>query len=156
MRGTVTALLAGVAAVSAAQMNFYSFGEAFSLRVDEDSLQVSVRLHTAPSLTEFLATGVLVDRIEIQPLELRVAVGEYFSPSDFRVSTFGPEGAIAEHIPLTLVLEGPSDLLDFETWRIYGEEIRGASAGIGRIWVRSIAPSSSGTNAAQSILVVVY
>jgi len=48
-----------------AQTGYYStFGEAFSLREGEERLEVSYRQHTAPSLTEFNESGVLVDWLE--------------------------------------------------------------------------------------------
>ena len=73
-----------------------------------------------------------------------------------RVTAYSPDGEIEEHVPLTLDLEGRPGLLDFERWRVYGDRVLGATAGIGTIWVTSLARSSSGEQIKQPILLVVY
>ena len=54
-------LLLALISVSAFAQSYFSFGEGFSLSEGEERLQVGSRAHTAPSLTEFSQTGILVD-----------------------------------------------------------------------------------------------
>ncbi len=139
-----------------AQSGYSSFGEAFSLREGQERFEVSSRLHTAPSLTEFGESGVLVDWLEVYPTEIRIAVGEAYSLDHLRVTAYSPDGDIQEHVPLSLDLEGPPGLLNFERWRVYGDWVLGATAGIGTIWIASLARSSHGEQIKQPILLVVY
>ncbi len=140
-----------------AQAGYYStFGEAFSLRDGQERLDVGSRQHTAPSLTEFTERGVLVDWLEVSPTDIRIAVGDTYSLDQLRVTAYGPDGDIQEHVPLSLDLEGPPGLLDFERWRAHGDTVLGATAGIGTIWVTSLASSSNGEQIKQPILLVVH
>jgi hypothetical protein len=148
-------LLLALICVSAFGQPYSSFGEGFSLTKGEEHLQVSSRMHTAPSLTEFLQSDILVDRLEVYPTEIRFAVGEMYSLSQLRVTAYGPDGSIKEHIPLMFNLEGPSELLDFEEWRVHGETILGASLGTATIWVESLANSSTGERVTQPIRLTV-
>ena len=145
-----------MAAPVTAESGYSSFGEAFSLRDGQERLDVSYRQHTAPSLTEFSDKGVLVDRLEVHPTEIRIAVGEAYSPSRLRVTAYGPEGNIEEHVPLSVDLEGPPGLLDFEVWRTFGDHFVGATAGTATIWIVSLAPSSTGERLRQPILLTVH
>ncbi len=157
MRRALFIILVGVTGSVMAQAGYYStFGEAFSLREGQERLDVGSRQHTAPSLTEFMERGVLVDWLEVYPQEIRIAVGEAYSLAELRVTAFGPDGDIQEHVPLSLDLEGPPGLLDFTFWNAYGDWILGATAGIGTIWVTSLARSSNGEQIKQPILLVVY
>ena len=157
MRRTLFVTLFAVTGSVMAQAGYYSsFGEAFSLREGQERLEVGSRQHTAPSLTEFHESGVLVDWLEVYPTEIRIAVGEAYSLNELRVTAYSPVGEIEEHVPLSLDLEGPPGLLDFERWRVYGDRVLGATAGIGTIWVRSLARSSNGEQIQQPILLVVY
>ena len=140
--------------VSAAEIPYFRIAEAFTPGHGQE-LEVSYRVYTAPSLSEILATGALVERLEISPAEIRLNVGETFSFQRLRLTAFGPDGNIQERVPLTLDLEGPAELLDFENFKIYGDEIRAAQSGQATIWIASGLPSSSGEYARQSILVVV-
>lgn len=140
--------------VIAAETPYFRIAEAFSPSHGQE-LEVSYRLYTAPILSEILASGVLVERLDISPSEIRLEVGETFSLQQLRITAFGPDGNIQEHVPLTLDLEGPGELLDFEDFKVYGDEIRAAQPGQARIWVTSVVPSLSGEDARQSILVVV-
>jgi hypothetical protein len=156
MRSALFVILFSITALLMAQAGYSSFGEAFSLREGQERLDVGSRQHTAPSLTEIQDSGVLVDWLEVFPTEIRVAVGETYSLNQFRVTAYGPDGVIQEHVPLSLDLEGPPGLLDFERWRVHGDTVLGAIVGIGTIWVTSLAPSSSGEQIKQPILLVVY
>ena len=146
--------LAALACVIAAETPHFRFGEAFTPSHGQE-LEVGYRAYTAPVLSEILASGVLVERLEVSPSEIRLGVGETYSLQQLRIIAFGPDGNIQTHVPLTLDLEGPGDLLDFEDFKVYGNEIRGAQPGQARIWVTSVVPSLSGENIKQSILVVV-
>jgi hypothetical protein len=146
--------LAAIGCVVAAEAPYFSFGEAFTPS-DGQELEVGYRAYTAPTLSEILASGVRVERLEVSPLEIRLEVGETYSLRQLRITAFGPDGNIQEHIPLTLDLEGPGELLDFEDFRVYGDEIRAAQPGQAMIWVTSVVPSLNGENIKQSIVVVV-
>jgi len=148
-------VLLALISISAIAQSFSSFGEGFSLSQGEERLQVSSRMHTAPSLNEFLQIGILVDWLEIYPTEIRFSVGETYSLSQLQVTAYGPDGSIKEHIPLTFTLEGPNDLIDFEEWRVHGETIRGASPGTATIWVDSVASSSTGVKVTHPIRLTV-
>ena len=156
MRRHLLFILCVLTAPAMVQADYSSFGEAFSLRKGQGSLEVGYRQHTAPSLTEFSEKGVLVDRLEVYPTEIRIAVGGVYSPSQLRVTTYGPDGGIEEHVPLSLDLEGPPGLLDYAAWRTYGNKFVGATAGTGTIWVVSLAPSSTGERLRQPILLIVH
>ncbi len=157
MRRALFSILFVVIGSVMAQAGYYStFGEAFSLREGQERLDVGSRQHTAPSLTEFMERGVLVDWLEVYPQEIRISVGEAYSLAELRVTAFSPDGDIQEHVPLSLDLEGPPGLLNFDSWRAYDNRIFGATAGIGMIWVTSLARSSNGGQIKQPILLVVY
>lgn len=146
--------ITALGSVIAAETPYFRIAEAFTPSHGQQ-LDVSYRVYTAPILSEILASGVLVERLEISPSEIRLEVGETFSLQQLRITAFGPDGNIQEHIPLTLDLEGPAELLDFEDFKVYGDEIRAAQSGQASIWVTSGVPSLSGENIRQSILVVV-
>ncbi len=146
--------IAALGSVIAAETSYFRITKAFTPSRGQQ-LEVSYRVYTAPILSEILASGILVERLEISPSEIRLEVGETFSLQQLRITAFGPDGNIQEHISLTLDLEGPADLLDFEDFKVYGDEIRAAQSGQASIWVTSGVPSLSGENIRQSILVVV-
>ena len=151
MRFSLLALIS----VSALAQSYFSFAEGFSLREGEDRLQISSRMHTAPSLTEFSQAGILVDWLAVYPSEIRITVGEAYALSQLKVTAYGPAGTVKQHIPLTFGLEGPGDLLDFEDWRVHGDTVVGASPGAGTIWVESLAGSSTGVSIKQPISILV-
>ncbi len=138
----------------AAENSYFTIAEAFT-RGHGQEFEVSYRVYTAPMLTEILARGILVERLEISPEEIRVKVEESFSLKQLRITAFGPNGNIQEHIPLSIDLEGPAEMLDFEEFIVYGDGIRAAQSGQAKIWITSIVPSSSGENVRQSISIVV-
>ncbi len=138
----------------AAESAYSTIAEAFTPGSGQD-FEVGYRVYTAPMLTDILARGMVVERLEVSPSEIRLEVGETLSLRQLRISAFGPDGDIQEHVPLTLDLEGPGELLDFEDFMVYGHEIRAAQPGQARIWITSVAPSLNGENIKQSILVVV-
>jgi len=138
----------------AAESAYSTIAEAFTSGSGQD-FEVGYRVYTAPMLTEILARGMMVERLEIMPAEIRVEVGETFSLKQLRITAFGPNGNIQEHVPLSIGLEGPAEMLDFEDFIVYGDEIRAAQAGQAKIWITSIVPSSSGENVRQSISIVV-
>ncbi len=138
----------------AAENSYFTIAEAFT-RGHGQEFEVSYRVYTAPMLTEILARGMVVERLEISPVEIRVEAGETFSLKQLRITAFGPNGNIQERVPLSFDLEGPAEMLDFEDFIVYGDEIRAAQAGQAKIWITSNVPSSSGENVKLSILVVV-
>jgi hypothetical protein len=148
------ALLASSAAVTAAETSWFSFAEAFTPRHGQ-VLEVAYRVYTAPMLTDILDSGVLVERLEIWPAEIHVGTGATFSLQHLQITAFGPDGDIQEHVPLTLDLEGPADLLDFEDFISFGHDIRATRPGQAKIWITSLVPSQSGEHARESILLTV-
>ncbi len=140
--------------VIAAETPYFRIAEAFTPSHGQE-LDVSYRVHTAPILSEILASGVFVERLEISPAEIRVGVGETFSLQQLRITAFGSDGNIQVHVPLMLDLEGPVEMLDFEAFKVSGDEIRAAQSGQAKIWITSAVPSLSGENIKRSILVVV-
>lgn len=138
----------------AAESAYSTIAEAFTAGSGQD-FEIGYRVYTAPMLTEILARGMVVDRLEILPAEIRVEVGETFSLKQLRITAFGPNGNIQEHVPLSIGLEGSAEMLDFEEFIVYGDEIRAAQAGQAKIWITSIVPSWSGENVRQSISIVV-
>ena len=156
MRSLLLLLSLAITSVASAQVGYSTLGEAFSLREGQPRIDDGYRAHTAPSLTEFGEKGVVVDRIDVAPMEIRIAVGEAYDARQLKVTTYGPGGDIEERVPLTLDLEGPSDLIDFDFWRTYGPDLIGKRAGWATIWVVSLAPSSSGEYLRQPVLLVVY
>jgi len=138
----------------AAESAYSTIAEAFTPGSGQD-FEVGYRVYTAPMLTEILARGMVVERLEISLAEIRVEVGETFSLKQLRITAFGPNGKIQERVPLSFDLQGPAEMLDFEDFIVYGDEIRAAQSGQAKIWITSIVPSSSGENVRQSISIVV-
>ncbi len=147
-------LITDFGAVTAAETSYFSFAEGFTPGHGQ-VLEIGYRVYTAPMLTEIAATGVLVERLEIWPEEIYIRAGATFSLQHMQITAFGPDGNIQEHVPLSLLLEGPAELLDFEGFITYGDDIRAAGPGQARIWITSLLPSSSGKYARKSILLVV-
>lgn len=140
--------------VIAAETPYFRIAEAFTPGSGQE-LEVAYRVYTAPTLSEIVASGILVERLEISPAEIRLGVGETFSLRQLRITAFAPDGNIQERVPLSLDLEGPAEMLDFEDFIVYGDRIRAAQAGQAKIWITSIVPSSGGENIRLSISVVV-
>ena len=156
MRTLLLFVSLAITSAASAQVGYSTLGEAFSLREGQPRLEVGYRAHTAPSLTEFGEKGVVVDRMEVSPMEIRIAVGEAYDARQLKVWTYGPGGDVEGHVPLTLVMAGPSDLIDWDFWRTYGPDLIGKRVGWATIWVVSLAPTSSGEYLRQPILLVVY
>jgi hypothetical protein len=148
------ALLTSRVAVTAAETSWFSFAEAFTPGQGR-ALEISYRVYTAPMLTEILATRVLVERLEIWPAEIHVRAGATFSLQHLQINAIGPDGNIQDRVPLTLDLEGPAELLDFEDFITFGYDIRAARPGQAKIRITSVVPSASGEHARESILLVV-
>jgi hypothetical protein len=147
-------LLTSLGVAAAAETSYFSFAEAFTTGHGQ-VLEIGYRVYTAPMLTEIAATGVLVERLEIWPAEIYIKAGATFSLQHMQITAFGPDGNIQEHVPLSLLLEGPAELLDFEGFITYGDDIRATGPGQAKIWITSLLPSSSGKYARKSILLVV-
>jgi hypothetical protein len=145
-----------LASTASPEEGYFNLGEAFSLREGQRYLEVSYRQHTAPSLTEFGEMGVVIDRMEVSPRQIRIAVGESYDMRELKVVTYGPGGGVEEHVPLALDFEGPTELIDYDAWRTYSDGLIGTAAGTATIWVAILAPSSSGEYLKQPIALVVY
>ncbi len=147
-------LITNFGAVTAAETSYFSFAEGFTPGHGQ-VLEIGYRVYTAPMLTEIAASGVLVERLEIWPKEIYPKAGATFSLQHLQITAFGPDGNIQEHVPLTLDLEGPAELLDFKDFMVFGDEIRAVKPGQAKIWITSILPTSGGEPARESILVAV-
>ena len=77
--------------------------------------------------------------------ELEVSYRVYTAPILSEILT---NGALVERLEIS-----PAELLDFENFEIYGDEIRAAQSRQAKIWLASSLPSLSGVYARQSILV---
>lgn len=148
------ALLTSFGVANATETSWFSFAEAFTSQHGQ-VLEIGYRVYTAPMLTEIQASGVRVERLEIWPAEIHLKMGATFSLQQLQITAFGPDGDIQEHVPLTLDLEGPGDLLDFEDFITFGNDIRATRPGQARIWITSVIPSQSGDHARESILLLV-
>ena len=146
--------IVALASVTAAETSYFRIAEAFTPSYGKE-LEVSYRVYTAPMPSDILASGVLHERLEISPSEIRLDVGEPLSLQQLQITAFGPDGGVQEHVPLALDLEGPAELLNFEDFMVYGDEIRAEQPGQALVWVTSGVPSMSGENIRQSILIVV-
>ena len=147
-------LITNFGAVTAAETSYFSFAEGFTPGSGQ-VLEIGYRVYTAPMLTEIAASGVLVERLEVWPKEIYLKAGATFSLQHLQITAFGADGNIQEHVPLTLLFEGPAELLDFEDFITYGDDIRAARSGQAKIRITSVLPSSSGGLARESILLVV-
>lgn len=147
-------LVASLSLAAAAETSGFTFAEAFTPGHGQ-ALQVSYRVYTAPILTEIRASGILVERLEIWPTEIHLKAGAALSLKDLQITAFAPDGNVQERVPLSLDLEGPEDLLEFEDFITYGDDIRTTRAGQARIRITSVMPSASGEYASESILLVV-
>lgn len=148
------ALLASLGIAAAAETAYFSFAEAFTAG-DGQALEVSYRVYTAPMLSDIKASGVLVERLDVWPTEIILASGTTLPLQHLQITAFGPDGNIQERAPLTLNLQGPADLFDFEDFIAYGTGIHAVRSGQAKIWITSVMPSSTGEYAKESIQLVV-
>ena len=121
---------------------------------------VRVHLYTVPGQVQYTSTRKLV----LRGVDGVVFVGDslevrreknMLSLKDLQITAFGPDGNIQERAPLSLDLQGPADLLEFEDFITYGNDIRAIRAGQAKIWMTSVMPSSTGDHAQASINLVV-
>lgn len=148
------ALIASLGAAAGVETKRFNFAEAFTSGAGQ-ALQIGYRVFTAPMLTDISASGILVERLEVWPEEIRVKGGASFSLQHLQITAFGPDGNVAERVPLTLDLEGPAELLEFEEFITYGHDIRATRSGVATIWVTSVLPATGGEYASGSIRLVV-
>ncbi len=137
------------------QHGWFSFAEGFSSNGAETTIELSYRSHTAPSLQELKNSGIVVDRLEIMPHRISTRVGDAVHLDQIRVTAFDNHNRIVQRVPLSFIIEGPSDLLDFEAFITYGEKIKAVAPGSARIWVGSLLPTSSGGNVREQITLTV-
>ncbi len=127
------------------------FGEGFSSPADGAPVKVSLRAHTAPSLTEWNNSGLVVDRLEVTPRVLQIRAGEPLYLGYLQVFALDPSGQVVESIPLTFNLEGSDAIFDFEGYRTHSTEILTTGPGQATIWVESLLPTTSGERLREPI-----
>jgi len=132
------------------------FGEGFSSPADGAPVKVSLRAHTAPSLTEWMKSGLIVDRLEVTPRVLQIRAGEPLYLGHLQVFALDPSGQVVESIPLTFNLEGSDAIFDFEGYRTHSTEILTTGPGQATIWVESLLPTTSGERLRESIELTVH
>lgn len=137
--------------VAVAASSWSGFGEGFSSPANGEPVKVSVRTHTAPSLTEWLKSGLIVDRLEVTPRTLQIRVGEPLYLGYLQVFALDPNGQIVERIPLIFSLEGPDAIFDFEGYRSHSTDILTTGPGRATIWVESLLPTTSGERLREPI-----
>jgi hypothetical protein len=140
---------------TAAVSGWSGFGEGFSSPANGGAIDISLRAHTAPSLTEWSNSGLVVDQLEVTPRLLDVRAGEPLYLDQIRVFALDPSGQVVERIPLSFSLEGPDTILDFEGYRTYGTDILTIGPGQATIWVESLLPTTSGETLREPITLVI-
>jgi len=148
-------LLSLLVQTALAQHGWFSFAEGFSSKDTETTIEISYRSHTAPSLQELNNSGIVVDRLEIMPRRISARVGDAVHLDRIRITAFDSYNRIVPRAPLSFIIEGPIDLLDFEAFITYGEKIEAVAPGSARIWVDSLLPTSSGGSVREHITLTV-
>ena len=138
-----------------AQHEWFSFADGFSSKDTETTIEISYRSHTASSLQQLNNSGIVVDRLEIVPQRIRARIGDAVHLDRIRITAFDNNNHIVHRAPLSFIIEGPSDLLDFEAFITFGEKIEAVAPGSARIWVDSLLPASSGSNVREPITLTV-
>ena len=131
------------------------FGEGFSSPANGASIDISLRAHTAPSLTEWTNSGLTVDELEVTPRSLDVRAGDPLPLDQMQVFALDPNGRVVERAPLSFSLEGSDAIFDFEGYRTYGTEILTTGSGRATIWVESLLPTTSGKQLRVPITLIV-
>jgi hypothetical protein len=127
------------------------FGEGFSSPADGAPVKVSLRAHTAPSLTEWGNSGLVVDRLEVTPRVLELRAGDPLYFGHLQVFALDPSGQVVERIPLIFSLEGSDAIFDFDGYRTHGTEVLTTGPGQATIWVESMLPTTSGERLREPI-----
>lgn len=130
-----------------------TFGEGFSSPAAGATIAISSRAHTAPSLTDWQNSGLVVDRLHVSPRALELRPGDPLSIGELQVLALNPAGQVVERVPLSFSLEGPDGILDFEGFRTFGTDILATGPGQATIWVESLLPTSSGDRLREAIVV---
>ena len=129
---------------AAAGADWSAIGEGFSSTAAGAAIEVTLRAHSAPSLSEWAASGLVVDRLEVAPRAIELRTGEPLPLGQLQVFAFDPEGRVIARVPLAFSLEGPAALFDFDGYRTYGSDILATGAGRATIWVESLLPAPGG------------
>jgi len=137
--------------VVTAVSSWTGFGEGFSSPADGAPVKVSLRAHTAPSLTEWGNRGLVINRLEVTPRVLELRAGDPLYFGHLQVFALDPSGQVVECIPLIFSLEGSDAIFDFEGYRTHGTEILTIGPGRATIWVESLLPTASGERLREPI-----
>jgi len=150
-------LLATIAALAAtpaaAAIISTTFGQGYSFSEGDASFAIEPFDGTGPALGGSL--GLRVNRVEAEPTEIVLNMGDTFSLRDLVVHAWGRNNEYLEGVPLILSLEVPDDLIDLEPFNEDGHTLRADQPGIGRLWLYSIAPPVRGENYATSVVIIV-
>ena len=139
----------------ASTIGWSSFGEGFSSTADGKTIEISHRMHTAPSLTELGNSGLIVAALEITPRDIRVSVGEPLRLDQLQIHARDDQGRIVPRAPLSFLLQGPPGLVDFEAFVTYGEDIVAIAEGQATIWIDSLLPTSTGKQLRERVTLII-
>ena len=141
------------AAPTAAAIISTTFGQGYSFSEGDTVFAIEPYDGTGPALGGSL--GLRVNRVEAEPAEIVLNMGETFSLRDLVVHAWGRDNTYIENAPLVVSLEAPDDLIDLELFDEDGHTLRADQPGIGRLWLYSIAPPVRGDNYATSLVIIV-
>ncbi len=147
---TIAAL---AAAPAAAAIISTTFGQGYSYSEGDTTFAIEPYDGTGPALGGTL--GLRVNRVEVEPAEIVLGIGETFSLRDIVVHAWGRDNTYVENAPLIVTLEAPDDLIDFELFNEDGHTLRADQPGLGRLWLYSVAPPVRGENYATSLVIIV-
>lgn len=139
----------------ASAIRWSSFGEGFSSSADGKTIKISYRMHTAPSLTVLNNSGLIVDALEITPVEIRVSVGEPLRLDQLQIRAIDDHGRVVPEAPLSFQLQGPAALVDYEAFVTYGENIVAIAPGQATIWVDSLLPTTTRRQLRERVALIV-
>ena len=126
-------------------------GGALSGRKEQPSIEFTYGL--LPAIGG--ALGTRIKRLEIQPAILRLNVGESFDMNQLIVRAYGTEGELIERAPLKIEIEGPEELIDFESFNQSNNSLITNQRGIGRLWIESILPSAQSRPFSLPVILIV-
>jgi hypothetical protein len=139
----------------ASAIGWSSFGEGFSSTADGKTIEISHRMHTAPSLTELGNSGLIVATLEITPRDIRVTVGEPLRLGQLQIRAIDDHGRVVPRAPLSFHIQGPPALLDFEAFVTYGEDIVAIAEGEATIWIDSLLPTTTGQQLRERVTLTI-
>ena len=114
------------------------------------------RANTFPQ--EPFSVGQGIEWLELDPLIIRLAVGDTYDLRQINIIAHGQAGLILTGVPLNVGMEGRLDLLTLDNINTQDDlivELRAAKTGLARLWIQSAAPNSDGERPRQSIVLLI-